>query len=281
MRIQIGEKRAVVTFKYFLITVFAILTLLPIILVVVGGFKTLAQLRLDLFGIPNPVMWSNYLDIIDPNSSMFFLNLLNSCLVMLMTVVLGLILSSLAGFALSRIQFKGKELVFTFFLIGLLFPPAVAILPLYIELKTLNLLNNYLGVVLPQVAFALPFQIMLTRSFFNHIPIELEESAYLDNCSPFGFLIHIVMPLSKPILTTVAMLAMVTSWNNYFLPLLVFNDEKLFTLPMGVMSFQGQYLNDWSLVLAFISLAMIPAIIFYLIAQKYIIDGLTGGAVKQ
>lgn len=277
----IGENRAVVSFKYLLMTVFAILTLFPIILVVVGGFKTLAQLRLDLFGIPDPVMWSNYLDVVNPERSMFFVNLLNSCIVMFITVALGLILSSLAGFALSRIKFKGKEIVFTFFLLGLLFPPAVAILPLYIELKTLSLLNNYMGVVLPQVAFALPFQIMLTRSFFNQIPIELEESAYLDNCTPLGFLIHIVMPLSKPILTTVALLAMVTSWNNYFLPLLVFNDEKLFTLPMGVMSFQGQYINDWSLVLAFISLAMIPAIIFYLIAQKYIIDGLTGGAVKQ
>ncbi len=277
----IGENKVVLFLKYGLMTLFAILTLLPLFLVVLGGFKTLAQLRLDLFGVPDPVMWSNYLDVLHPKRSVFFVNLLNSTIVMLVTVFLGLVLSSLAGFAFSRISFKGKEIVFSFFLIGLLFPPAVAILPLYVELKTLNLLNNYFGVILPQVAFALPFQIMLTRSFFNQIPIELEESATLDNCNSLGFLIHIVMPLSKPILTTVAILAMVGSWNNYFLPLLVFNEEKLFTLPMGVMSFQGQYIYNWPLVLAFISLAMIPAIIFYLLAQKYIIEGLTGGAVKQ
>lgn len=278
---MIGENRVFVICKYLLMTMFALLTLMPVFLVILGGFKTLAQLRLDLFGVPQPVMWSNYLDVLHPKRSVFFVNLFNSTFVMMMTVGLGLVLSSLAGFALSRIEFKGKELIFAFFLVGLLFPPAVAILPLYVELKTLNLLNNYFGVILPQVAFALPFQIMLTRSFFNQIPKELEESATLDNCGSFGFLIYIVTPLSKPILTTVAILAMVSSWNNYFLPLLVFNEERLFTLPMGVMSFQGQYIYNWPLVLAFISLAMIPAIIFYLLAQKYIIDGLTGGAVKQ
>jgi len=277
----IGENKSILIAKYVLMTFFALLTLFPVFLVIFGGFKSLAQLRLDLFGIPDPVMWSNYLDVLDPKRSVFFKNLVNSTFIMVMTVAIGVVFSSLAGFAFSRIDFPGKEIFFGFFLVGLLFPPAVAILPLYVELKALHLLNNFFGVILPQVAFALPFQVMLTRSFFNQIPVELEEAATLDNCSSFKFLIFIVMPLSKPILTTVSILAMVGSWNNYFLPLLVLNEERFFTLPMGVMSFQGQYIYNWPLVLAFISLAMIPAILFYMLAQKHIIEGLTGGAVKQ
>ena len=275
-----GNKTAK-TIQYTLLISLAVLTLLPMLLALVGGFKNLAQLRLDLFGWPDPFLWENYVDVLHPKRSRFFLSLFNSMLIMSTTVMLGVILSSFAGFALSRIKFPGRELIFNFFLVGLLFPPAVAILPLYVELKTIHLLDNYFGVILPQVAFALPMQIMLVRSFFRQIPMELEESATIDGCTQFQFLVRIVIPLSKPVLTTIAILAMVGSWNSYFLPLLILNSEKYFTLPLGVMSFASQYVYNWPLVLAYITLAMVPAIIFYMLAQKYIIEGLTSGAVKQ
>lgn len=277
----VGEKKSSKAIQYTIMTILAIVTLLPMVLTLMDGFKNLAQLRLDLFGWPDPFLWKNYLDVLHPTRSRFFLSLLNSSLIMVLTVFIGIVLSSLAGFALSRLKFPGREFIFNLFLVGLLFPPAVAILPLYIELKTLHLLDNYFGVILPQVAFAMPMQVMLVRSFFKQVPIELEESATIDGCSPIWFLIFVMMPLSKPVLTTVAILAMVGSWNSYFLPLLVLNSEKYFTLPMGVMAFAGQYVYNWPLVLAYLTLAMVPAIIFYMLAQKYIIEGLTGGAVKQ
>ncbi|HPA63972.1 MAG TPA: carbohydrate ABC transporter permease, partial [Petrotogaceae bacterium] len=275
-----GNKTAK-TIQYTLLIALAVLTLLPMLLALVGGFKNLAQLRLDLFGWPDPFLWENYVDVLHPKRSRFFLSLFNSMLIMSTTVMLGVILSSFAGFALSRIKFPGRELIFNFFLVGLLFPPAVAILPLYVQLKNMYLLDNYFGVILPQVAFALPMQIMLVRSFFKQIPMELEESATIDGCTQLQFLVRIVIPLSKPVLTTIAILAMVGSWNSYFLPLLILNSEKYFTLPMGVMSFASQYVYNWPLVLAYITLAMVPAVIFYMLAQKYIIEGLTSGAVKQ
>ena len=275
-----GNKTAK-TIQYTLLIALAVLTLLPMLLALVGGFKNLAQLRLDLFGWPDPFLWENYVDVLHPKRSRFFLSLFNSMLIMSTTVMLGVILSSFAGFALSRIKFPGRELIFNFFLVGLLFPPAVAILPLYVQLKSMYLLDNYFGVILPQVAFALPMQIMLVRSFFKQIPMELEESATIDGCTQLQFLVRIVIPLSKPVLTTIAILAMVGSWNSYFLPLLILNSEKYFTLPMGVMSFASQYVYNWPLVLAYITLAMVPAVIFYMLAQKYIIEGLTSGAVKQ
>ncbi|HPJ15836.1 MAG TPA: carbohydrate ABC transporter permease [Spirochaetota bacterium] len=275
-----GNKTAK-TIQYTLLIALAVLTLLPMLLALVGGFKNLAQLRLDLFGWPDPFLWENYVDVLHPKRSRFFLSLFNSMLIMSTTVMLGVILSSFAGFALSRIKFPGRELIFNFFLVGLLFPPAVAILPLYVQLKNMYLLDNYFGVILPQVAFALPMQIMLVRSFFKQIPMELEESATIDGCTQLQFLVRIVIPLSKPVLTTIAILAMVGSWNSYFLPLLILNSEKYFTLPMGVMSFASQYVYNWPLVLAYITLAMVPAVIFHMLAQKYIIEGLTSGAVKQ
>jgi raffinose/stachyose/melibiose transport system permease protein len=266
---------------YSLLIIFALLTLIPILLTVLSGFKARAQLRVNLFGLPNPVVWTNFWDVLDPKRSEFFLNLYNSIFVMIFTIGIELVLVCFAGFALARIRFLGREIIFNYFLLGLLFPLAVAILPLYIVLKNLNLLNTHFGVILPQVAFFMPYHIMLARGFFMQIPLELEEASTIDGCGPLRFLVTIIVPLSTPVLTTIAVIAMVTSWNNYFLPLIVLNEAKLFTLPMGVYKFYGQYTIDWALILAFVSLAMIPAITFYILAQKYIVAGLTGGAIKQ
>ena len=276
-----SRKKHGIYIVYIVLIIFALMTLFPIIITVLSGFKARAQLRVNLFGLPNPVIWTNFWDVLDPKRSEFFLNLFNSVIVMVFTVGIDLILVCLAGFALSRIKFLGREVIFNYFLLGLLFPLAVAILPLYVVLRTVGLLNMHLGVIIPQVAFFMPYHIMLARGFFMQIPFELEEAATIDGCGRFRFLTTMIMPLSTPVLTTIAVIAMVTSWNNYFLPLIVLNDAKLFTLPMGVMKFYGQYTIDWSLILAFLTLAMIPAIVFYILAQKYIVAGLTGGAIKQ
>jgi raffinose/stachyose/melibiose transport system permease protein len=267
--------------RYVLLAGVALFTLFPIILTILGSLKSLGQLRLDFFGLPNPVMWSNYSDVLDPKRSIFFTNLFNSTFIMLMTVFVVIIMSTMAGFALSKVQFLGRAYIYQYFLIGMLFPSAVAILPLYIEIRDMGLLDNYLGVILPQAAFGMPWYIMLSRGFFMLLPKELEEAATIDGCGPWLYFTKIVIPLSAPILTTIAILAMVGSWNSYFLPLLVLNSESLFTLPMGVMSFQGQYQFNWQLILVYLILAMIPVIVFYLFAQKYIIAGLLGGAVKE
>lgn len=278
---MIVQSKTNTTIKYIILVIFAIITLFPIFLTILGSLKTLGQLRMDLFGLPNPVMWKNYVDVLDPKRSKFFLNLFNSTLVMVLTVAIDLTASCLAGYALSKLKFLGRELIYTYFLLGLFFPVAVAILPLYIQLRNFRLIDNYFGVILPQAAFGLPWHIMLARGFFMQIPKELEEAAVLDGCGPWRYFFSIVIPMSPPVLTTIAILTMVGSWNNFFLPLIILNSEKYFTLPMGVMSFQGQYFYSWQLVLAYIVLSMIPAVIFYAFAQKYIISGLTGGAIKH
>jgi len=156
----------------------------------------------------------------------------------------------------------------------------VAILPLYITLRQANLVDSLWGVILPQVAFGLPGNILILRGFFATIPQELEEAAAIDGCTSVGFFVRVLLPLMRPALAAVVVLTMVYSWNDFFLPLLVLNSEKLYTLPLGIMQFQGQFGTNWAAVLAFISLSLVPTIIFYLLAERQIIAGLTAGAVK-
>jgi raffinose/stachyose/melibiose transport system permease protein len=135
-------------------------------------------------------------------------------------------------------------------------------------------------VILPQAAFGLPMTIIILRSFFRNIPGEVEEAATLDGCSAFGFFWRILLPMARPALATVAVLAIVASWNNFMLPLVVFNDPDLWTLPVGVQQFQGQYSDDTAKVLAYVTLSMIPALAFYAVAERQLIGGLASGATK-
>ena len=213
-------------------------------------------------------------------SAAFWTQLGNSTLVMAVSAVGVVALSSMAAYVFARIPFRGRELLFSFFTLGLLFPIAVAILPLYITLRQAHLVDSLWGVILPQIAFGLPGNLLILRGFFTAVPVELEEAAAIDGCTYFGFFWRILLPLVRPALAAVLVLTMVLSWNNFFLPLLVLNSEKLYTLPLGIMQYQGQFGTDWARVLAFVSLAMTPTIIFYLLAERHIVSGLTAGAVK-
>ncbi len=165
-------------------------------------------------------------------------------------------------------------------MLGLLFPSAVAILPLYILIRGLGLLDNPLGVALPQAAFQVPLTIVILRPFFRSIPTELEDAARIDGCSMFGFFWRILLPLSRPALATVSVLAVVLSWNEFLLPLIILSGQDQWTLPLGVMNFSTEYTSDIARVLAFTTLAMIPALAFYVLAERQIVGGLTSGSVK-
>jgi raffinose/stachyose/melibiose transport system permease protein len=272
------DKSAVRFLHYAVLLLVAFLILLPVVLAFKGGFMTNGQLMSQPFALPHPFVWSQYENVLKARN--FWRQLGNSVLVMVATTLLVLALSSTAAFAFSRLSFRGRETLFTYFTLGLLFPATVAILPLYILIRQLGLVDTLWGIILPQVAFQLPLSVLILRNFFIAIPRELEDAAYVDGASTFEFYWRILMPLARPGLSAVAVLTMVLSWNNYFLPLVVLNSEDKYTLPLGVMQFQGQFLTDWGAVLAFLSLAMVPAIVFYLFAERQIIAGLTAGAVK-
>lgn len=252
-------------------------TVVPVLFVIIGGFRTTAQINTNPSGLPNPWVLDNYRAIV--TSPAFWQFLANSALIAAIATGLAVILGSMAGFALSRYHFRVREGVYTLFTIGLLFPIGVATLPLYLWLRDLNMLENPLGVALPEAAFSLPVTIVILRPFMAAIPQEIEDAAVLDGASRLGFFTRVLLPLSRPALVTVAVLAFVTSWNNYLLPLVVFNDAAHFTLPLGVATFQSQYSQDTARVLAFTALSVVPALGFFVFAERRIVGGLTG-AVK-
>jgi raffinose/stachyose/melibiose transport system permease protein len=264
--------------QYLVAIVVALIVIIPLITAAINGFKSNADLLLRPFGLPQVWIWQNYTGVLQ--SASFWRMLLNSVLVMLGTTIGVVALASMPAYVFARMDFRGREWLFNFFTLGLLFPIAVAILPLYITLRQLNLVDSLWGLILPQIAFGLPGNILILRGFFGTIPRELDEAAAIDGCSPTGYYWRILLPLMRPALAAVAVLTMVVSWNNFFLPLLVLNSEQLYTLPLGIQQFQGQFGTDWGRVLAFVTISLIPTIGFYLIAERQIIAGLTAGAVK-
>ncbi len=264
--------------RYAALILVAAIVIVPLVITVLGGFKSNPDLQNRPGGIPRPFIVSNYTDILVTWS--FWQKTLNSVIIMVLTTIIVVSISSGAAFVFSRVRFRGRETLFNFFVLGLLFPLPVAILPLYLLLRSLNLVDSLWGVILPQVAFSLPFNILLLRSFFSAVPQDLEDAAYVDGATPIEFLLRILLPLVRPALAAVAVIAMVGSWNNFFLPLVVLNSERLYTLPLGVQQFQGEFMTDWSRVLAYVTLAMLPAIAFYLAAERQLIAGLTAGSVK-
>ncbi|WP_084960438.1 carbohydrate ABC transporter permease [Thermoactinospora rubra] len=263
---------------HVLIWIAGIFVVLPLAYAVLGGFKDTGQLSVNPFGLPAPWVPENYTDILAAGS--FYRQLWNSVVIAVLTTLLTVALSALAAFAFARFAFRGRELLFTLFTVGLLFPFAVAILPLFILLRNYGLLDNPLGVILPQAAYGLPLTIVILRGFFREIPREVEEAAIIDGCSPFGFFWRVLLPMARPALATVSVLAIVASWNNFFLPLVVFNDPGLWTLPLGVQQFQGEYSSDTAKILAYVVISLIPALAFYAVAERQLISGLTAGATK-
>ncbi|MEE2944744.1 MAG: carbohydrate ABC transporter permease [Pseudomonadota bacterium] len=254
------------------------LIVMPIAAAVLGGFKTNGELRVSPFGIPEVWRFEFYGEILA--SRQFWVYLGNSFFISLMTVVLTLLLGSMCAFAFAQTKFFGSRFLFGYLLLGLMFPVAAAIMPLFLTVRDLGLLDTSWGVILPQVAFGLAFSIMFFRTFFKEMPAELFDAARVDGCSYTRFFFTFTLPLSTPILATIAVFVFVQSWNNYLLPLIMLNDREGYTWTLGAMDFRGEYAAEWNRTLAFVSATLAPAVVFFLAAQKYIVAGLTGGAVK-
>jgi raffinose/stachyose/melibiose transport system permease protein len=266
------------TLTYVTASALGLIILLPIIYGVLGGFKDTGQLGTNGLGLPHPWRFSNYSDIIKTGS--FWRLVGNSTLIGVATVLIVVGVSACAAFVFARFAFRGRELLAMLFAVGLMFPFQAAILPIFVLLRSFNLLDNPLGVILPQAGFGLPVTIIILRSFFRAIPREVEEAATMDGCSTFRFFWSILLPMARPALATVSVLALVMSWNNFLLPLVVFNNPDWWTIPVGVQQFKTEYSTDYARVLAYTVMAMVPALAFYAVAERHLISGLTSGATK-
>lgn len=262
---------------YFISLVFVTACLAPVLYIVLGGFRDNAQITTSPAGFPSPWRIENYLDVL--TGSTFWQEIGNSAIVGLATTAGVVALGLMVSFVLARYQFRGRGVMYSLFAAGLMFPITVAITPLYILIKDLGLMNSLGGVILPQIAFGLPVTVIILVPFIRAIPDEIEEAASIDGASRLGFFFRMVLPLSIPGVVTTGILAFIGSWNSYLLPLFILNDQSAFTLPLGVQAFASQHSVDTAKVLAFTSLSMIPALIFFALFQRRIVGGLTG-AVK-
>ncbi|MFE5308667.1 carbohydrate ABC transporter permease [Isoptericola sp. NPDC056573] len=263
---------------YAIALVVVAVTLGPVLYGVLGGFRSNAQLAEDPAGLPSPWVWDNYAGVLAADSP-FWGYFLNSTIIAVVTTAVVVVFGIMAAYPLARYRFKGREALFMVFVIGLLFPATVAIIPLFILItQNYQMGNTWWGVALPQAAFALPMTVVILRPFLQALPTELEEAAQLDGASRIGFFWRILLPLSGPGMVTVGVLAFVGSWNAYLLPLLLLQGDMR-TLPLGVADFSSEHSADTAGVFAFTTLAMIPALVFFLAMQKRIVNGLQG-AVK-
>ncbi len=266
--------------QYLILSLVVVLVFAPVVILIFGALKTRGEFITHPYTPPIPPVWENLVSILENPSYSFWRMMGNSLLVMLAATSGVVLVCSLAAFTFARMEFRSKPVAFNLFTLGLMFPINIAILPVYFVLRQMNLIDNLWGVILVQIAFQLSGNIMILRGFFTSIPSELQDSAYIDGCSAFDFFWRILLPLARPALAAVAALTMIVSWNDLLVPLVVINSDKLWTLPLGTMQFQGQYGQDLALVSAFVALSAVPTVIFYLFAERQIVSGLTAGAIK-
>ncbi len=262
---------------WLLALIIVVVSIGPVLIAVLGGFRTNAQLAENPGGWPDPWVFFNYQNAItNPD---FWRFTVNSLAIGIITTVIVVVFGMMAAYPLARYRFRGREALFTVFVAGLLFPATVAAIPLFILVsQNLGLSNTWWGIALPQAAFSLPLSVVILRPFVIALPNEIEEAAMIDGSSRVGIFWRIVVPLSWPAMITVGVVTFVHSWNAYQLPLLLLQGNNR-TLPLGVADYSTEYSADIAGVYAFTSLAMIPALVLFLVMQRRIVSGLQG-AVK-
>lgn len=263
--------------RHLVLIFFAILSFYPILVMWLTALRPRNEALTDPFGMPT----SLYLDNVTTawTRGRFADYFVNSIIITIPSVIGVVALSALAGYGIARFRFRGRMLVFYLILLGLTVPFQSVMIPLYYQLLAMGLLGSYLAVILPLIAFGLPFGVFLMQSFFEDLPQELHEAGRADGCSELRIFWSIMLPLAKPALSTLVVFQFMRSWNEFIMPLLYIREE-LRPIPLGLMFFQGAYNRDIGLIAAGVSLATIPVIIVYLIFQRQFVRGLTAGAVK-
>lgn len=257
----------------------AIVFLIPLYIAFINSFKTQKGIYVDVLGIPSKAMCTleNYVQAF--NDLNFPHALMNSFLITVLSTLVIVIFASMAAWTLVRSKTKLSKFLFFLFAAAMLIPFQSVMLPLVNLMGKLHLLNP-VGLVFIYLGFGSSLSIIMYHGFIKNIPVELEEAATIDGCNKFQIFWFIVFPLLKPITATVSILNVMWIWNDFLLPQLVINKPEWQTIPLKMFYFFGEYSKKWNLALAGLVLAMIPIIIFYIIAQKYIVKGVTQGAIK-
>jgi len=256
----------------------AVVMLYPLLVMLLSAFKTNAELFASPFALPESFALTNMARVWGETN---FVRYLGNSVVVTASSVLGiLVVGTMAAYALARYPFRLSAVVFLFFLSGLMVPLKLSVIPLFIQLDTLGLIDTRAGLVLVYVAMGLPSAIFILTGFLRSLPGELEEAARMEGASELRIMLRIMLPLARPALVIAAIQNAVPIWNDFFFPLVFITSEKIKTLPQGLTVFMGEYNTDWGVLFAGLSLSALPIIIVYIVLSKHFISGMTQGAVK-
>ncbi|MEH2089178.1 carbohydrate ABC transporter permease [Nostoc sp.] len=258
---------------YVLLTLYAIITLIPFLWALSASFKPLSEIVSgEPNFLPNNFTLDNYKQIF-LQEPLFWRWLFNSVAIAISVTLLNLLLNSMAGYALARLRFVGKRFWFFLILAVLAVPAQITLIPTFLILKAIGWLNSYQGMIAPSMVNAT--FIFMMRQFFVNFPKELEEAAQLDGLNTFGIFRHIVLPLAKPALAAQAVFVFMGSWNNFLLPIVILFDPEMFTLPLGLNTFKGQYISYWNYIMAASMVFTLPALGIYAFFNRYFIQSVT------
>ncbi|MEW5866956.1 MAG: carbohydrate ABC transporter permease [Bacillota bacterium] len=263
---------------YVLLAVFAAATLYPVLWMVFGSLKTEGEIYSNVWGPPALPRFANYLA--SWRTARIGTYVVNSILVTFPALFLLLAFACMAAYAFARLRFPGDNLIFYMFLLSLMIPAGVLVIPLFTLVRDLRLLDTRASLVLTYSSSGLAFSIFLLRAYFLSIPKELEEAAVIDGCSPLRTFLRIVMPIAKPGIAVVSVFQGMDMWNEFFLALVFVRRETMRTIPLGLLQFFKKYSTDWPLFFAAVCMTTIPIIALYICSQKQFIKGLTAGALK-
>jgi arabinogalactan oligomer/maltooligosaccharide transport system permease protein len=266
-------------FTYLTIAIFCAIALYPILQVVTISLRPADRLlSTSLEIIPKNATMKNYVELFRDRPFMVWL--WNSMFVSLVVTVTGVVLAAMTGYAFSRFSFIGKKIGLLSLLTTQMFPATMLLLPLYIMLIKLGLINTYFGVIIIYAATALPFTIWTMKGYYDTIPYSLEEAARIDGCNQFQAFYKIILPLAAPALVITALFSFMTAWSEYLVAAQILQDSALWTLPLGLKSFEANMSTEWGLYGASSIIVTIPVVVLFLALSKYLVSGLTLGSVK-
>lgn len=258
--------------------VYALLIFYPLANMVLSSFKSTRDILRYPFGLPTKLDFASYVTVwMDKGFGRYFFN---SLWITAASMTLALLLGSMAAYGVSRYKYRLSTLVYMLFLSGIMLPLKAAIIPLFILMKKLSLVNNPLSVILIFIAMGLPSTVFILAGFMKSVPIDLEYAARIDGCTDWGIYRRIVMPVVAPAVSLVTIYNAVPIWNDFFFPLVFLQGDRWKTLPVGLTSFFGQHSTNWGLLFTGLSIAVLPVLFLYLFMAKYFIRGMTAGAVK-
>lgn len=264
--------------KHLLLLVFLFFIMYPVITVIINSFKDNNELYRNIFGLPENWYFSNYYNAWVGGKLYVFYK--NSAVVSFISVLFCTLFSTFAAFALTRRNMIFRNILYAAFVVGVMVPYHVGLLPLYMLLGKMKLVDSLTGLILVNIAYGMPFAIFILVGFFKTINREIEESAFIEGCSNFRLYSSIIMPLSPTVIATVTIFRLVWFWNDMLYPMVFIRSKDLKTLPVGLLSFKGEYITQYGTLFAGVVIVSVPVIVIYLALQRYFIEGVTAGAVK-